>query len=206
MSRRRAAEKRDMLPDPLFGDNELERFTNFLMLNGKKSVARGIVYGALQNVAKQLATRQSSSSVAEGQGSVSGSDAHESSRTRVSRDVVKRIVDGHDSIYNNDLVREFVLERWKSVIERVTPIVEVKSRRIGGTTYQVPVEVKPARQLALAMRWLVQFARKRSEETMVLRLAAEILDVLQGRGGSLKKKDEVHRMAKANRVYSHYRW
>jgi len=157
MSRRRAAEKRSVLPDPKFRDPVLTRFMNTLMFKGKKSVAERIVYGALDKV--------------QGRGG--------------DKDACKLF---HDALDN------------------VRPSVEVKSRRVGGATYPVPVEVRPERAQALAIRWLIQGARKRSEKTMVDRLACELLDASQGRGGSVKKREDTHKMAEANRAFSHYRW
>jgi len=156
MSRRRIAGKRAILPDPKFGNTTLAKFVNMLMLNGKKSVAEKIVYGALD----QVATR--------GKG-----DA---------------------------------LEMFTKALENVRPVVEVKSRRVGGATYQVPVEVRFDRRMALAMRWLVDAARKRGERTMGQRLAGEILDACENRGTAVKKREDTHRMAEANKAFAHYRW
>ena len=156
MSRRRAAEKREVLPDPKYGDRMLTKFTNSLMMKGKKSVAEKIMYGALEIMEKK-----------------SGQDP------------VKLF---HDAIDN------------------VKPAVEVRSRRVGGATYQVPIEVRTDRRQALAIRWLVDISRKRSEHTMTERLSAELLDAANNRGAAVKKREDTHRMAEANKAFSHYRW
>ncbi len=156
MSRRRAAIKRSVIPDPRFGSEMLTKFMNLLMLSGKKSVAESIVYGAL--------------------------------------DVIE--TKGHEE----------PLEVLSKALENVQPRVEVKSRRVGGATYQVPVEVRPGRRVALAMRWLIDAARKRNERTMAAKLAGELLDAFEGRGAANKKREDVHKMADANKAFSHYRW
>jgi small subunit ribosomal protein S7 len=156
MSRRRQADKREVLPDAKYGDVVIAKFINSVMLQGKKSVAEKIVYGALDKMSRR--------------GGV---------------DPVKLF---HDAI------------------ENVKPTVEVRSRRVGGATYQVPVEVRPQRRQALAFRWLVQYARDRNEQTMVDRLSAELQDAAANRGGAVKKREDTHRMAEANRAFSHYRW
>ena len=156
MSRRRAAEKRDVIPDAKFGDTVLAKFINSVMEHGKKGVAERIVYGALEKISK-----------------------------KVSQDALRVF---HDAV------------------ENVKPTVEVRSRRVGGATYQVPVEVRPERRQALAFRWLVINARGRNESTMVDRLSAELLDASANRGGAVKKREDTHRMAEANRAFSHYRW
>ena len=156
MSRRRAADKREVIPDAKFGDTVLAKFINSVMEHGKKGVAERIVYGALEKISK-----------------------------KVSQDAVRVF---HDAI------------------ENVKPTVEVRSRRVGGATYQVPVEVRPERRQALAFRWLVTNARGRNESTMVDRLSAELLDAASNRGGAVKKREDTHRMAEANRAFSHYRW
>jgi small subunit ribosomal protein S7 len=156
MSRRRRAEKREVLPDPKFGDETLTKFMNYVMYEGKKSVAETIVYGAFDIVESKL----------------------------------KREALGvfHDALTN------------------VAPGIEVRSRRVGGATYQVPVEVRPERRKALAIRWLVNAARARNENTMVERLAGELIDASNNRGTAVKKREDTHRMAEANRAFSHYRW
>ena len=156
MSRRRSADKREVLPDAKFGDLVLAKFINSIMEHGKKGVAERIVYGALDRIVK-----------------------------KASQDAVKVF---HDAI------------------ENVKPTVEVRSRRVGGATYQVPVEVRPERRQALAFRWLVANARGRNESTMVDRLSNELMDAAANRGGAVKKREDTHRMAEANRAFSHYRW
>ena len=156
MSRRHRAEKREVLPDPKFGDLVLSKFMNQIMVDGKKSTAERIVYGALDLV-----------------------------EARAKRDPIELF---HDALDN------------------VAPAVEVRSRRVGGATYQVPVEVRPERRQALAIRWLVAAARSRNENTMRERLAGELLDSSNGRGTAVKKREDTHRMAEANRAFSHYRW
>ena len=156
MSRRRRPEKREILPDPKFGDIVLSKFMNNLMLDGKKSVAERIVYGALDTV-----------------------------ETRAKKDPLQLF---HDALGN------------------IAPDIEVRSRRVGGATYQVPVEVRPERRQALAIRWLISAARARSETTMAARLSGELLDASNNRGNAVKKREDTHRMAEANRAFSHYRW
>jgi small subunit ribosomal protein S7 len=156
MSRRRAAEKREILPDAKFGDVVLTKFMNNLMHDGKKSVAEQIVYGALESIEK-----------------------------KTGKEPIKIF---HDALSN------------------VQPSVEVRSRRVGGATYQVPVEVRRDRAQALAIRWLIEAARKRSEHTMGERLFKEFLDASENRGNAIKKREDTHRMAEANRAFSHYRW
>ncbi|MGV8948187.1 MAG: 30S ribosomal protein S7 [Candidatus Paracaedibacter sp.] len=156
MSRRRAAEKKEILPDPKFGDFVLAKFINNIMSKGKKSIAERIVYEALEKM--------------QGRG-------------------------GKDAIH-----------LFHDALENVRPAVEVKSRRVGGATYQVPTEVRPERAQALAIRWLIAGARKRSEKTMVDRLSAELSDAANNRGTSVKKREDTHKMAEANRAFSHYRW
>ena len=156
MSRRRRPEKREIMTDPKFNDQILSKFMNNLMLDGKKSVAESIVYGALETM-----------------------------ETRAKSDPVQLF---HDALNN------------------VKPQIEVRSRRVGGATYQVPVEVRPERAQALAIRWLITAARNRSETTMAARLSAELLDAANNRGNAVKKREDTHRMADANRAFSHYRW
>jgi small subunit ribosomal protein S7 len=156
MSRRRRPEKREILPDPRFGDITLSKFMNNLMLDGKKAVAEGIVYGALETV-----------------------------ETRAKREPLGVF---HDALTN------------------IAPGIEVRSRRVGGATYQVPVEVRPERAQALAIRWLIIAARARSENTMAARLSGELMDAANNRGNAVKKREDTHRMAEANRAFSHYRW
>lgn len=156
MPRRRVPPKRNIIPDPKFGSQILAKFMNHVMVDGKKSVAEKIVYGALGTVKEK-----------------SGKDA---------------------------------LEAFETALDNIAPLVEVKSRRVGGATYQVPVEVRPERRTALAMRWLVEHSRKRGEKSMAARLAGEILEASEGRGSAVKKREDVHRMAEANRAFSHYRF
>jgi small subunit ribosomal protein S7 len=156
MSRRHAAEKREVMPDAKFGDLVVTKFINSLMYAGKKSVAEHIVYGAFDQVQRK-----------------SGQDP----------------------------VRVF-----HDALENVRPHLEVRSRRVGGATYQVPVEVRPDRSQALAIRWIIGIARARSESTMVDRLSAELMDAANNRGNSVKKREDTHRMAEANKAFSHYRW
>ncbi len=156
MPRRRVVAKREILPDPKFGNVTLAKFMNHVMVSGKKSVAERIVYGALDIVGEKL---------------------------------------------NKD-----PLEVFDEALENVAPLVEVKSRRVGGATYQVPVEVRPSRRTALAMRWLVEYSRGRSEKSMPQRLAGELIDASQSKGGAVKKREDVHRMAEANKAFSHFRF
>ncbi|MDA1089036.1 MAG: 30S ribosomal protein S7 [Proteobacteria bacterium] len=156
MSRRRAAEKRAILPDPKYKDLIVAKFTNSLMFDGKKSVAERIIYGAFDLI-----------------------------ENKAGQDPLKTF---HDAIDN------------------VKPSVEVRSRRVGGATYQIPVEVRFLRRQALAIRWIVELARKRSEVTMTERLSGELLDAANNRGAAVKKREDTHKMAEANKAFSHYRW
>ena len=156
MSRRHKAEKRVINPDPKFGDLVLSKFMNNLMYEGKKSVAEGIVYGALEKV------------------------------------VAKAKADP--------------IQLFHTALDNVAPAIEVRSRRVGGATYQVPVEVRTERRQALAIRWIIAAARGRNEKTMVERLSAELMDAGNNRGTAVKKREDTHKMAEANRAFSHYRW
>ncbi|MCP4185398.1 MAG: 30S ribosomal protein S7 [Hyphomicrobiales bacterium] len=156
MSRRHRAEKREVNPDPKFGDLVVTKFMNSVMLDGKKSIAERIVYGAL--------------------------------------DIVE------------EKGRQNPVEMFHQALENVAPSVEVRSRRVGGATYQVPVEVRNERKQALAIRWLIAAARKRNETTMVGRLSGELLDAANNRGAAVKKREDTHKMADANKAFSHYRW
>ena len=156
MPRRRAAEKREVLPDAKFGDIVLTKFINNIMFHGKKSVAERIVYGALDTIAKR-----------------SGQDP---------------------------------VKVFHEALENVKPTVEVRSRRVGGATYQVPVEVRPDRRQALAIRWIIDASRNRHENTMSDRLCSELQDAAENRGTAVKKREDTHRMADANKAFSHYRW
>ena len=157
MSRRRRAEKREVLPDPKFGDIVVTKFMNYVMYEGKKAVAENILYGAFEILE------------------------------------AKRKDQGP-------------LETFHSALENVAPAIEVKSRRVGGATYQVPMEVRPDRRKALAIRWIVTAARNRGENTMTEKLAGELLDASSNRGAAVKKREDTHKMAEANRAFSHYRW
>ncbi|EFL90036.1 30S ribosomal protein S7 [Ahrensia sp. R2A130] len=156
MSRRHRAEKREILPDPKFGDLVLSKFMNSIMLDGKKSKAEAIVYGAFEQMEEKA--------------------------------------------------RSEALPMFHTALENIAPSVEVRSRRVGGATYQVPVDVRTERKQALAIRWLITAARKRNETTMVDRLAGELLDAANNRGSAVKKREDTHKMAEANRAFSHYRW
>ena len=156
MSRRHAAEKREILPDAKFGDRVLSKFMNNLMIDGKKSVAEKIVYNALDRVESKI--------------------------------------------------KRAPVEVFHEALENIKPAVEVRSRRVGGATYQVPVEVNPARKQSLAIRWILSAAKKRAGKSMSSKLAAEFMDAKESKGGAFKKKEDTIKMAEANRAYSHYRW
>lgn len=191
MPRRKAAIKREVLPDPLFGSEQVAKFINVVMREGKKSIAEKIVYSALSSLTDRLKKETKDDSSEEGgkggKGAKGGPKASAASKSKGH---------AHDDVLNN-------LHR---ALSTVAPTVEVKSRRVGGATYQVPVEVAQDRGIALAMRWVVQAAKTRSEKTMALRLAAELYDACLNRGASVKTRDDVHRMAKANQAFAHYRW
>ena len=156
MSRRRKADKRDIIPDPKFGDVVLTKFMNSIMYEGKKSAAERIVYGALDQMERK--TKQNP------------------------------------------------IELFHEALRNVMPALEVRSRRVGGATYQVPVDVRPERRQALAIRWLITAARNRNESTMVDRLSGELMDAANNRGTAVKKREDTHKMAEANRAFAHYRW
>jgi small subunit ribosomal protein S7 len=156
MSRRHSAEKREVIPDPKFGDIVVTKFMNSIMYEGKKSVAESIVYGAFDSIEARM--------------------------------------------------KSGPLEVFKQALENVAPAIEVRSRRVGGATYQVPVEVRMERRQALAIRWIITAARGRNDKTMVERLSAELMDAANNRGNAVKKREDTHRMAEANRAFSHYRW
>jgi small subunit ribosomal protein S7 len=156
MPRRREVPKRRILPDPKYGDRMVAKFCNIVMVDGKKSTAEHIVYGAFDVIQQRY--------------------------------------------------KEDPLEVFRKALDTVKPKVEVKSRRVGGATYQVPVEVRAERRVALAMRWLVSYSRERGEKTMVERLAAELKEASEGRGNAVKKREDVHKMADANKAFAHYRW
>lgn len=190
MPRRKAAVKREVLPDPLYGSDQVAKFINVVMRAGKKSIAEKIVYSALNTLTDRL-KKESKSDKAEGE-----SDGGKNVKKSTGAAKAKSQSHGHDE----------VLETLHKALTNVAPTVEVKSRRVGGATYQVPVEVAADRGLALAMRWVVQAAKDRAEKTMALRLAAELHEAYMGRGASVKIRDDVHRMAKANQAFAHYRW
>ena len=156
MPRRRVVAKREILPDPLYNSQLVTKFVNSVMKRGKKSLAEGILYGALNRVAEKT--------------------------------------------------QDDPMKTFKKAIENVKPALEVKSRRVGGSTYQVPVEVRPNRRTSLAIRWIIEYAQSRGEKTMREKLAAEFLDASNLRGGAVKKKDDTHKMAEANKAFAHYRW
>ncbi|PWJ21311.1 30S ribosomal protein S7 [Jannaschia seohaensis] len=156
MSRRHAADKREVLPDAKYGDKVLTKFMNNLMIDGKKSVAERIVYNAMDRVESKI--------------------------------------------------KRSPIEVFTEALDNIKPSVEVRSRRVGGATYQVPVEVRPERREALAIRWLINAARARNENTMEERLAGELIDAVQSRGSAVKKREDTHKMADANKAFSHYRW
>lgn len=187
MPRRKAAVKREILPDPLYGSEILAKFINVVMRRGKKSLAEHIVYEALNEATARLKKDKKNESEDESGSSSSGRSGAGAA--------------GKPKAANKD-----ALDVLDKALNSVRPTVEVKSRRVGGATYQVPVEVDPSRGLALAMRMLAKAAKARGEKTMVGRLAAEILDALQGRGAAVKERDDMHRMAKANQAFAHYRW
>ena len=181
MSRRKAAPKRTILPDPKFGSELLAKFINHLMCDGKKSVAERIVYGSLSIIDERIKDKKFKKQDEEdGDSGESGSGSKGSKLT--------------------------ALDVFTKALENVKPMVEVKSRRVGGATYQIPIEVRPVRSLTLSMRWLVDAAKKRSEKSMALRLANEFIDAYDYKGTAYKKRDETHRMAKANQAFAHYRW
>ena len=159
MSRRTQAPRRHILPDPKHDSELLAKFINMLMKSGKKSVAEGIVYDALEMISERTGQPE-----------------------------------------------EQAVEMLETALDNIKPMVEVKSRRVGGATYQVPIEVRPVRRRTLAMRWAIDAARKRNEKTMAQRLAGELMDAADNRGGAVKKREDTHRMAEANKAFSHYRW
>lgn len=193
MSRRKAAPKREILPDPLFKSELIAKFINAVMLDGKKSVSEKIVYGALDNVFNKVQASGKSLDIKKKR---DDDDSGEGGSFKPVKGDIRTSTDASNA----------ALDYFKTALDNVMPTVEVKSRRVGGSTYQVPVEIRASRRMALAMRWIVEFASKRSEKTMSLRLANEILDAMQNRGATVKKREDVHRMAKANQAYAHYRW
>lgn len=197
MSRRKAAPKRLIMPDPLFKSQLLAKFINSVMTSGKKSIAEKIVYGALDEALQKYMQNAKSKKKPDEEGGESGKGGGAGSLNL-------KFVSG--DIRTSEDAREAALELFKAALQKVTPTVEVRSRRVGGSTYQVPMEIRPTRRMALAMRWLVDFSVKRNEKTMGSRLANEILDALEDRGAAVKKREDVHRMAKANQAFAHYRW
>lgn len=181
MPRRRVAAKREILPDPKFGSELLTKFVNCVMRSGKKSIAEKIVYGALDKVWELQ----------------KGRAAHKSDKDADGEDGGGRTTSG---------AQGKVIEVFDRALDNVRPAVEVRARRVGGSTYQIPVEVRPSRRTALAMRWVVDAAAQRGEKTMILRLAGEIADALEGKGTAVKKREDTHRMAKANQAFAHFRW
>ena len=156
MPRKGYIAKREILPDPMYNSKVVTKLINNVMLDGKKSIAQKIVYGAFEIVAQKQ--------------------------------------------------EKPALEAFETALNNIMPVLEVKARRVGGATYQVPIEIRPERRQTLGLRWLVLYARKRSEKTMAEKLAAEILDAINGNGGAFKKKEDMHRMAEANRAFAHYKW
>ncbi|MCB9982696.1 MAG: 30S ribosomal protein S7 [Rhodospirillales bacterium] len=181
MSRRRRAEKREILPDPKFADLVLSKFINNLMVDGKKSVAEGIVYKAI-DILESKAGNDNKSNEGKGEG------------------------DAGDAVIAAAAQKSKGLALFHDALKNVKPKLEVRSRRVGGATYQVPVEVRHDRAMALAMRWIIDAARKRGENTMVDRVAGELLDAANERGNAVKKRDDTHKMAEANKAFAHYRW
>jgi small subunit ribosomal protein S7 len=156
MPRRKVAEKRDVLPDPMFGSKLVTKFINSMMQQGKRSTAEQIFYGAM------------------------------------------RVIEDRTKLDAQKLFRQ--------AVDNVKPVLEVKSRRVGGATYQVPVEVRPERRTSLALRWIIGYSRTRTEKTMRERLAAELIEAANNRGASVKKREDTHKMAEANKAFAHYRW
>jgi small subunit ribosomal protein S7 len=156
MSRKRVADKREIIPDPVYKSQLVAKFTSYLMKDGKKSIAQAIIYDSFKIMEQKT--------------------------------------------------KEDPLALFKKAVNNVKPIVEVKSRRVGGSTYQVPTEVKPKRSQALSLRWIISYSRQRGEKSMAAKLAGELLDAANGRGASIKKKEDTHRMAEANKAFAHYRW
>ncbi|NMB74117.1 MAG: 30S ribosomal protein S7 [Myxococcales bacterium] len=156
MPRRREVPKRKIEPDPKFHDRLVSKFVNCMMSRGKKAVAQGIFYGAMDLIEQRT--------------------------------------------------KEEPLKTFKKALDNVKPVVEVKARRVGGATYQVPVEIRPQRRTALGIRWLIEYSRERGEKTMMERLAAEVIDAANNRGSAIKKREDTHKMAEANKAFAHYRW
>lgn len=193
MSRRKAAAKRTVLPDPLFGSELVARFINVVMRSGKKGVAEKVVYDAFDKILARAQAKEKAPESEEGS-------------AKEKKEKVKKDDSVKAGIRTNEIARRKVLELFEKILEAVQPTVEVKSRRVGGATYQVPVEVRLDRRIALAMRWLVDAATQRNEKSTALRLSNEMLDALEGKGGAIRKREDVHKMAKANQAFAHYRW
>jgi len=203
MARRKAASKRTILPDPLFGSEVVAKFVNVVMINGKKSVAEKIVYGALNIVAeKKLAHKN----ISDAKALAAAAEVATTAEVDPNKGKSKKVTIKKNNIRTDANLRAVALNIFNKCLDELSPVVEVRSRRVGGANYQVPVEVRKERGMTLAMRWLVNFAQLRSEKTMVLKLANEILDVLSGRGGAVKKRETVYSMAKANQAFAHFRW
>lgn len=184
MARRRAAVKREVIPDPVFGSEVVSKFINCVMRSGKKSVAEKIVYGAFEEISKRTKSRSHKKEETDAGTEGSASPKGKSGATAASAG----------------------LDVFHKALENVSPTVEVRARRVGGSTYQIPVEVRSSRRMALAMRWLIEAALGRSgEKSMDLRLAHEIIDAAEGRGNAFKKREDVHRMAKSNQAFAHFR-
>jgi len=177
MSRRHRAEKREILPDPKFGDLVLSKFINNVMLDGKKAVAEKIVYEAIDILEKKAANEN-----------------------------IDTDSDGEEETGGAALNKSKGLGVFHKALKNVKPKLEVRSRRVGGATYQVPMEVRNERAVALAMRWIIGAARSRSENTMIDRLAGELLDAANERGSAMKKREDTHKMAEANKAFAHFRW
>lgn len=190
MPRRKAAIKREVLPDPLYSSDQVARFINVVMRAGKKSIAEKIVYNALSSLTERLKK----------EGKTDGESSSDAGASAKGAKTPSAKTKGH--AYKTD----DALDSLYKALNNVAPTVEVKSRRVGGATYQVPIEVAQDRGHALAMRWVVKAAKGRSEKTMAQRLAAELYDAYMGRGASVKARDDVHRMARANQAFAHYRW
>lgn len=205
MARRRRAPVRSITPDPLFESELIARFILCLMKSGKKSVAQRIVYGALNKVQSTLLEKQGAAAGESQSKSKSQEDKGKAAAKKSSAKDMKAL-SGSETIMTNPDLRRFALEKFEEILEKIGPVVEVRSRRVGGATYQVPVEVRPKRRLALAMRWLIKNAAARNEKNMMQRLAHEILEALEGRGGAMKQRENTHRMAKANQAFAHYSW
>jgi small subunit ribosomal protein S7 len=199
MPRRKAAVKREILPDPLYGSDEIAKFINIVMRAGKKSIAERIVYDALNMLTDRLKKEDKS----EEEGGKTGAGGKNVKKMTASP---KAVTSSSTGEHGSALRHEDVMNNLHRALTTVAPTVEVKSRRVGGATYQVPIEVAGDRGVALAMRWVVNAAKGRSEKTMALRLAAELFDACMSRGASIKTRDDVHRMAKANQAFAHYRW